>query len=249
MRANRRWVAVGGFTAVFCSLAIGQPAARQAATPLNVIIDRLEKAQSAVRSQTSYVVIREYRLSGSKSLTADSNVIAEVDFRPPASKNYRIEKSTGSNRGPQIVRRILDHEVESTSNGSNLKTALGRENYDFTYLGEVKVDGQDCYLLGIKPKRKDKDLIAGKVWVDKSTFFVRRIEGELVKTPSMWLKSVHVKLAFADISGTWLQTSMEAVADVRLAGPHTLTSRILDYRAADVVATATTPTRTTARKP
>jgi len=65
---------------------------------------------------------------------------------------------------------------------------------------------------------------------------VRHIEGEISKPPSWWLKKVRVKLAFADVDGTWLQTSMEAVADVRLLGPHTLTSRILDYRSADVVA-------------
>jgi hypothetical protein len=65
---------------------------------------------------------------------------------------------------------------------------------------------------------------------------VRQIEGEIAKTPSWWLKRVHVKIEFADVEGTWLQTSMEAVADVRMVGPHTLISRVLDYRGTDVVA-------------
>jgi hypothetical protein len=90
--------------------------------------------------------------------------------------------------------------------------------------------------LGLKPRRKEKDLISGEVWVDKHSFFVRQIEGEVAKTPSWWLTKVRVKLVFADLQGTWLQISMEAVADVRIVGPHTLTSRILDYRGADVVA-------------
>jgi hypothetical protein len=56
------------------------------------------------------------------------------------------------------------------------------------------------------------------------------IEGETAKAPSWWLKSVRVKFSVGDLYGTWLQTSMEAVADVRLLGFHTLTSNLLDYR-------------------
>jgi hypothetical protein len=137
------------------------------------------------------------------------------------------------------VRRILDHEVESTTATKNPEThtsAVNSENYDFTYLGETTLENQPCYLLGLKPKRKDKDLISGQAWVDKHSLLVRHIEGEVAKTPSWWLKTVRVKLAFAYMEGTWLQTNMEAVADVRFLGPHTLTSRVLDYRGADVVA-------------
>jgi len=199
----------------------------------------MEKAQSGVRPQISYVVIREYRLSGPNS----SDVVAQVGFRPPSSKDYKIQKSSGSKRGEQVVRRILEHEVEATSSSTSAKTALNKDNYEFTYLGETILNGQACYLLGLKPKRKDKDLISGQVWVDKSSFFVLQTEGELVKSPSWWLRNVHVKITFADVNGTWVQTNMEAVADVRIAGVHTLTSRLLDYRTADIVASVGTGMR------
>jgi hypothetical protein len=165
-------------------------------------------------------------------------VVAEVNFSPPSSKNYQIQTSRGNNRGQQVVRKVLDHEVES-STGNQSHSALTRDNYDFTYLGETVLDGQQCYLLGLKPKRKEKELISGQAWVDKNSFFVRHIEGEVAKTPSWWLKKVRVKLSFADFDGSWLQTSMEAVADVRMLGAHTLTSRLVDYRGADVVASHT----------
>jgi hypothetical protein len=86
------------------------------------------------------------------------------------------------------------------------------------------------------------------VWVDKHSFFLRQIEGELAKTPSWWLRKVRIKLTFAELNGTWLQTSMEAVADVRMLGPQTLTSRILDYRGADEVASTRTSMRSANRK-
>jgi hypothetical protein len=225
--------------AFLCSAAVGQQSGTSATPSLTSIIDGMERAQSEVHPQVAYQLIREYRLFGAKSSSSDSHVVAEVDFRPPSSKHYNIQTHSGSSRGEQIVRRILDHEVEAATASKGPEThtsAVNRENYDFTYLGETVLDNQACYLLGLKPKRKDKDLISGQAWVNKNSLLVRYIEGEVAKTPSWWLKTVHVKLAFAYLDGTWLQTNMEAVADVRFVGPHTLTSRVLDYRGADVVA-------------
>jgi hypothetical protein len=125
---------------------------------------------------------------------------------------------------------------------------LTTDNYDFILVGESVFDGRPCYVLGLKPKRREKDLISGAAWVDKRSFFILHIEGETAKAPSWWLKSVRVKLSFGDLSGTWLQTSMEAVADVRLLGSHTLTSRILDFRGTDISAsTMLAPTRSQLR--
>ena len=216
--------------------------------PASSIIERMERAQSELRPQFSYQLIREYRLFGANSSSADSQVTAEVNFRPPTSKDYKIQKTSGSKRGEQIVRRLLDHDVEVSSNRSQARTAITRENYEFTYAGESVLDGQHCYLLALKPKRKEKDLIVGKAWVDKQSFLIRRIEGEIAKPPSWWLKQVRINLSFADLEGTWLQTTMKAVADVRIFGPHTLTSRIVDYRGTDVVAATQTRIRSGDRR-
>jgi hypothetical protein len=206
----------------------------QEATSVDEILQAMQKAQAEVRPPSSYQVIRQYRLSGAKDSRTDSEVVAEVNFRPPGSKDYRIQRSSGSSRGQQLVRRVLDHEVEATSNKAS--SAISPNNYNFSYLGEATVDGQACYVLGLAPKRNEKDLIAGRAWVDERSFFVRQVEGVAEKTPSWWLKRVHVKLVFAEREGIWIQTNMEAVADVRIVGTHTLTSQVLDYRRQDEVA-------------
>jgi hypothetical protein len=231
----------GALTALFCSTGIAQQSAPSGTMPLGAIIQSIQNAQAAARPQASYQIIREYRLFGAKDSKADSQVVAEVNFTPPAFKGYRIQRSSGSSRGQQLVRRILDHEVEATSKDSKASSAISIENYSFTYIGEAALDGQPCYILGLKPKRKEKELISGEVWVDKHSFFVRQIQGEVEKTPSWWLKKVHITLVFADLEGIWVQTSMEAIADVRMVGAHTLTSRLLDYRREDEVAATPFP--------
>jgi hypothetical protein len=235
-RIETRLLMIGVLIAFFYKLGVAQESPDSGALPLNSIIGAVEKTQSGVQPQLPYQVIREYRLFGAHSSSADSDVVAVVNVRPPSSKDYRIQKTSGSSRGQQVVRRVLDNEVEATSNYNQARSALTRDNYDFSYLGKVLLDSNLCYLLELKPKRKESDLISGQAWVDSHTFSVRQIEGEIAKTPSWWLKRVHVKIEFADVEGTWLQTGMEAVADVRMVGPHTLISRVLDYRGTDVVA-------------
>ena len=245
--AIRQWAMNGALIALFASTGVAQNIA--ATMPLEAIIQAMQRAQAAGHPQASYQIIREYRLLGARDSKADSEVVAEVNFRPPAFKGYRIQRSSGSSRGQQLVRSILDHEVEARSKDSKASSTLSRDNYSFNYIGEATLDGQPCYILGLKPKRREKELISGEVWVDKHSFFVRQIQGEVEKTPSWWLKKVRVKLVFADLEGMWMQTNMEAVADVRIVGAHTLTSRILDYRGEAQVAASPFSPGSVVRKP
>ena len=234
-----KWLASGTLLAMFCSAGFAQKSGPANPMPLSVMVESLERAQDGAHP-VSYQVIREYRLFGAKDSKANSQVIAEVNFKPAARGDYRIQQSSGSERGLQVVRRLLDQEAERASQNYKARTALNRDNYDFDYIGEAILDGQSCYVLQLKPKRKEKELISGRAWVDQHSLLVRHIEGELAKSPSWWIKKVSVKLGFDDRGGTWMQTDMEAVADVRIVGPHTLTSRILDYRTADQVASIQT---------
>lgn len=235
LKATKAGTIGGVILALFCSAA-AQQSPQTSAWSVDAILQELQNAQAAVRPQVSYQVIREYRLFGSKNSKADSEVVAEVNFKPPATKDYRIQSSSGSSRGPQLVRHILDHEVEVASRNHKANNAISRDNYDISFAGEQTLDGRPCYVLGLKPKRVESDLISGKVWIDQRSFLIRQIEGDVQKTPSWWLKRLHVKLVFNDLEGIWVQTNMEAVADVRIVGSHTLTSHIIDYRKQSEVA-------------
>jgi hypothetical protein len=192
---------------------------------LPFIVQKLEQTQR-MQPSSAYAVIREYRLFGSDSSRPSSEVTAELNYRPPNLKTYAIEKRTGSSRGEQVVKRILDHEVEMTGRNS-LAALLTSRNYNFTYLGERADFGNRYFLLGLQPRRKDKNLLSGTAWVDENSFLVRHIEGELAQSPSWWIKTVHVSIDFAHVAGAWQQTRMKAVADVRFIGIQTLQSQTI----------------------
>jgi outer membrane lipoprotein-sorting protein len=238
-------LAITGLAVCVCAAGQSVPATNDAAqAQLSSIVQHLERTQSQNRAGNPYVVTREYRLMDTRSSRVSSRVVAQVQYFPPDQKAYIIEDRTGSGRGEQVVKRILDHESEMSRRTSQASAAaLNEENYNFSYAGTDTVDGNQCHVLGLQPKRHETELIVGQAWVDKNTFQVRRIEGDVAKTPSWMLKKVHVRLDFADVSGNWLQTGMEAVADVRFVGSQTLQSKTLDYRVTSEVAAKAPPRR------
>lgn len=202
---------------------------------LDQILTRMQQADSDSRAQSiAYTVTREYQLSAQGEQHPSSDVVVEVNFVPPAAKDYSVVKSEGSDRGTGIVRKVLDHEAEMA--GHYDQHEVSRRNYDFALLGRETVDGHDCYVLQLTPKRQAVELINGKAWVDAQNFALRQIKGATAKNPSMWIKGLTLTINYGQVNGVWLQTATQAVADVRFAGPHMLTSRELNVRPASLSA-------------
>ncbi|MBV8050864.1 MAG: hypothetical protein JOZ80_06740 [Acidobacteriaceae bacterium] len=209
---------------------LAQQNAAKAIPELSSIIQRMQAAQLVPRPVIPYEVVREYRLSaGQKNSEPNSVVTAAIDYLPPGEKSYVIQKSTGSSRGEDVVRRILQHEV-AMSSLQTASAAINTANYFISYLGMTSFNGTPCYLLGLDPKRKETELIRGTAWVDAHSFLIRHVNGQMVKNPSWMLKKVDLTIDFADVGGVWLQTGMQAVADVRFVGTQVLESQTVDAR-------------------
>jgi outer membrane lipoprotein-sorting protein len=216
--------------------------AQQAATPdLNTILSHMEQAQAESHAHMSpYSVTREYKFFGDDHQHAKSQVLAKVDFAPPNEKNYTIEQSSGSGQGEKITRKVLDHEKQMTKAESSGAT-LSRENYDFEYLRCESINGHRAYVLQLLPKRNEKNLIKGLAWIDAETFHPLKVEGEPMKSPSWWVKSVTYSFTFGQVADMWLQTGMQADANVRLLGRHIMVAHDVNYQLPTQMADAIPP--------
>jgi len=52
--------------------------------------------------------------------------------------------------------------------------------------------------------------LLGQIWVDASTFRIRRIEGTPAKNPSIWIKNIHITMQFAELSGAWIGYNLQS---------------------------------------
>ena len=182
-----------------------------------------------------YIVTRDYQLFGEDGSEAKSEVVADVAFVPPDSKKYTIQKANGSILGKMIVRRILASEAEITKDYTS--TDLSPENYGFRFIREEAVSGQPCYVLELLPRRKDKHLLRGNVWVDANTYLIRRFEGQPAKNLSWWVRDVRITLAYGEVGGMWLQSASKSTAKARIVGAYTVVSRDVNYQISEPVAT------------
>lgn len=203
--------------------------------PLQTIIARMAQARAENRAQfRRYVVTRDYNFYGKEKNKSKSQVIADVSFVPPDSKAYIIQQTNGSSLGEKVVRRMLECESEIARN--HLASELSEDNYDFVCHGEETRDGQSCYVLELLPKRKERNLLHARIWVDASTYMVRRMEGEPAKSPSWWLRDVRITFLYGNVGGMWLQTSSASTVNVRILGQYTMVSSDVKYRIGELEA-------------
>ena len=52
--------------------------------------------------------------------------------------------------------------------------------------GREDCGGRECYRLGIVPKRQEKYLIDGQIWIDAEDWGIVRIQGSPAKRPAIW---------------------------------------------------------------
>jgi hypothetical protein len=192
---------------------------------VNKIVEAMLKTQQENKARVKpFTVKRNYLLFDKQEEKA--KVVANITVLPPDAKEYQVESSSGG-MGEKVLRDILSKETEQPKDAGRVE--LSRNNYDFQLLGEESIDGRRCYLLGLNPKREEKDLLRGKIWVDAETYNIRRIEGSPMKNPSWWVHDLKILMNFAEVDGMWLRISTHAVANIRFKGKYVMESRDLEY--------------------
>jgi len=226
------------FLLLYLAAGAASASAQGVSTAPNVeaIVARMAQARAENRARfRPYTVTRDYKLFGKERHDpTKSQVTADVAFVPPNLMQYAIEQTNGTGWGEKLVRRILANEAKITKDYA--ATEISPANYDFRFLREEEITGQRCHVLEVLPKRKDKHLLRGNIWVDANTYLLRRTEGEPAKSPSWWVREVRLVLVYGDVGGMWLQTASEATANVRIVGQHTLVSRDVKYKIGELVA-------------
>jgi hypothetical protein len=193
---------------------------------VNSILDSLERtAEQNPALSRPHQVTREYKVFEEDEPNPISDVMAQIGFTPPDIKTFKITDAQGNPRGQKIVTAILEQEVVSAKQGH--REDISRSNYDFVFLREQNFGVVPEYVLHIVPKRKEKGLLLGDIWVDAKTYRIRQIIGVPLKTPSFWIKDLHITVQYAAVSDMWIPISVDAIATIRFLGIYSLSGHDL----------------------
>jgi outer membrane lipoprotein-sorting protein len=176
-----------------------------------------------------YTATRTYRVSQPNG-KVHAEIEGRMEFQAPDMKQFVVSSEQGSG----LVRRLALHplitsEVKAAAGKDRHDSAITPANYTLELIGEASVGPYRCYVLRALPKRVDKYLFQGKVWVDEQDFAVVRIEGQPAAKLSFWIKRAEFVRQYQKVDGFWLPQRDETVVDIRIYGQKLLTIDHGDY--------------------
>ncbi|PSH04793.1 MAG: hypothetical protein CXZ00_05335 [Acidobacteria bacterium] len=117
-----------------------------------------------------------------------------------------------------IILRILQSEADHVRKKDDGSTAINEQNYKFSYAGIEQVHNRQAHVFHLKPRRKKPGLFKGQISLDASTGSMLRMEGTLVKSPSMFVRDINFVQDFEEFEGFTLPTELHSWARARFIG-------------------------------
>jgi len=197
----------------FAALLAAHPGAAGPATPAPAVLQRFLDDPTP----TQFRALRRLEAHNDKfEKSAWMDVWTEGDA---SGFRYAIVSEEGSDYiRSKVFRATLETERKMWAAGASDQAALTQENYVFEERG-AQADG--LTLLTMTPKRKDVMLVDGSLYLNPHDGELVRVEGRLAKSPSFWTRHVEIVRWYRRIAGFRVPTSLESVANVRVAGVST----------------------------
>jgi hypothetical protein len=164
----------------------------------------------------------------------NAEMTVKVKYMPPGKKQLVIESESGSRLIiDRVFKKLLDAEEEEQGSKIQHRSALTDDNYRFTLVGRENGIAGGRYVLDVEPKRIDKFLYHGRIWVNARDFAVMRLVAEPSKNPSFWTKKADIEQVYTKVSDFWLPAYNHSVTAIRLGGRADLTIEYKDYEITD----------------
>ena len=185
-----------------------------------------EQRRSALHD---YSALRTYQVVDLKG-KVHAEEVGRMEFLAPDKKTFTVDSESGSGLVRHMaLNPLIKSEIETAAGKEHHDSAISADNYSLDLLGEQQVGPYRCFVAEVLPKRKDKYLFEGKLWIDVDDYSVVRIEGHPAKKLSFWIERADFVRQYQKIEGFWLPQKDQTLVQVRLYGKKILTIDHQDY--------------------
>ena len=133
---------------------------------------------------------------------------------------YEITAEGGSGLiRAKVLRAVLDGEREAITQGEARRSSLDMANYTFCENG---IDEAGLASVLVTPRRKDRFLVSGTMFLRPADGDLVRLQGRLAKSPSFWLKNVDIVRRYDRIGGVIVPIALESQSRMLLGGSASL---------------------------
>jgi len=176
-----------------------------------------------------YKATRTYQVSDLQG-KVHAQEVGRMEYLAPDQKTFVVTSESGSGLVRHLaLNPLIASEIRAAAGKEHHDSSISPDNYNLELLGEQQLGPYRCFVAQAVPKRADKYLFEGKVWIDVQDYAVVRIEGHPATTLSFWIKRADFVREYQKIDGFWLPQMDKTVVHVRLYGKKVLTIDHRDY--------------------
>ena len=181
---------------------------------------------SAVKNRTDrlagYTVTEHYAVFRGKDESHPSaEMLVKTTYRKQSGKSFDIVSQSGSSIWRnEVLGTLLDNEKRMSQPG-NVETALiDSVNYEMKLDANARerLNGRDCLVLDITPRRSSQYLFKGKLWVDAQDFGIVQLKGTASKSAFFLASAAEVTRQYDEMSALPMATHVEAISGSALLG-------------------------------
>jgi len=170
----------------------------------------------------SYTVTEHYAVfRGHDESKPAAEMLVKTTYRKETGKSYQILSQSGSSLWRNEVLKTLLENEQRMSQPGNVETALiNSSNYEikFDKNAAQTLNGRQCLLLDITPRRKSQYLFQGLLWVDAHDYAIVQLKGTAAKSALFITNAAQMTRQYAEVDDLPMATHAEAVSGSALLG-------------------------------
>ena len=141
------------------------------------------------------------------------------DYLAPRTLTFKVIRSAGDAFvKTNVIARLLQFEVDHVQKDDPSRTALTSVNYIFSHQSTTTLDGRPVHIYQVKPRAKRLGLFKGRIYLDARSGTLVRAEGRMVKSPSLFIKSIHFEQNYVEIAGFTFPSRIHSQVRTRIVG-------------------------------
>ena len=220
--------------AVFHICAGRLPAQSPAIDDAAVIRGVDESVKARMQDVAGYTVTEHYAVfRGQDETHPAAEMLVKTAYTKGAGKNFTILSQSGSALlRNEMLGTLLNNEKKMSEPG-NVGTALvDSENYQMKLApnGHQQLDGRDCLVIELTPKRNSPYLFKGTLWVDAKDYSIVQLKGTASKSPLFLTSAAQVTRQYMNVSGFPMATHAMAISNSSLLGQTVVKIDYKDYQ-------------------
>ncbi len=229
MVATKKHLLITALLACLAVPLVGQAPAASSLSADEVMAKVFERDSQREALGAGYSGNREYALYNHR-MNKRAQLVASVVCDANGTKHFQVISEGGwKSANKHVLRKMLDSEAESSEPDTRPKTRIVSANYEFHLIGSENLQGRPAYVVDAVPKRRDKYLFRGRVWVDAEDFAVARVEGQPAKSPSFWTRSVHFVQQYGKSGSFWYPVETTSFTEALIFDGTDVSIRYFDY--------------------